>query len=160
MQKIQSSTERKKINTSLWIISSSFLSFFYRGREITQHTHTHTRRVSWRQDNSWALKGSLWKVMRPVFIAVYHAVIIHAPLAAVLSLNHYSQMQRDSRSHLMVNTATRCASPNDTQIISLGGLNLIRLMCEADIVLLINWGLYQCHPPLKWWSHADRLHVY
>lgn len=35
--------------------------------------------------------------MRTVFIAVYLTVIIHAPLVAVLSLNHYSQMQYDSR---------------------------------------------------------------
>lgn len=49
--------------------------------------------------------------MRPVFIAVYLAVIIHAPLAAVLSLNHYSQMQHDSASHLMINKPTLSASP-------------------------------------------------
>lgn len=49
--------------------------------------------------------------MRPVFIAVYLAVIIHAPLAAVLSLNHYSQMQHDSASHLMINKPTPSASP-------------------------------------------------
>lgn len=49
--------------------------------------------------------------MRPVFIAVYLAVIIHASLAAVLSLNHYSQMQHDSASHLMINKPAPSASP-------------------------------------------------
>lgn len=49
--------------------------------------------------------------MRPVFIAVYLAVIIHAPLAAILSLNHYSQMQHDSASHLMINKPAPSASP-------------------------------------------------
>lgn len=49
--------------------------------------------------------------MGPVFIAVYLAVIIHAPLAAVLSLNHYSQMRHDSASRLMINKPTPSASP-------------------------------------------------